>query len=79
MERRLISEYEVLTMKLINNLTTDNIELISRILSLPEKVRGYGHIKARNARLVGQERQKLLEQLDDSNPEPVKWVDPKAA
>ena len=79
LERRLISEYETLTTKLIASLTTDNIELISSILSLPEKVRGYGHIKARNARQVEQERQQLLEQLNDNNPKPVKWVDPKAA
>jgi indolepyruvate ferredoxin oxidoreductase len=79
LERRLLAEYETLALELVSDLTADNIELISNILSLPEKVRGYGHIKAGNANLVEQERQRLLEQLNDNEPKPVKWVNPKAA
>jgi indolepyruvate ferredoxin oxidoreductase len=42
MERRLIAEYEA-------TLNPDNHALCVEIASVPTKIRGYGHIKARNA------------------------------
>jgi len=79
LERKIIEDYEVLTTELIDDLEYDNLELTGTILALPRKIRGFGHIKARNEKMVSKERQRLLSQLNNSQPEPVKWVDPKAA
>jgi indolepyruvate ferredoxin oxidoreductase len=48
MERRLIADYEALLHELAASLTPDNHALAVEIASLPAKIRGFGHIKARN-------------------------------
>jgi indolepyruvate ferredoxin oxidoreductase len=49
MERRLIAEYEAVLRELAASLTPHNHALAVEIASLPAKIRGFGHIKARNA------------------------------
>ncbi len=77
LERRLISEYEDLVSSLMDRIDRDNSALIASILALPRKIRGFGYIKAEQADQVARERERLLALLDQ--PEPLKWVDPKAA
>jgi indolepyruvate ferredoxin oxidoreductase len=48
MERRLIADYEALIRELSVSLTPENHALAIEIASLPAKMRGFGHIKARN-------------------------------
>ncbi len=60
LERALILEYEALCGELIAGLTPANHELAVALASLPEKIRGYGHVKARNLAVVKPEREKLL-------------------
>ena len=48
MERRLIAEYEAILRELSTTLSPDNHALAIEIASLPAKMRGFGHIKARN-------------------------------
>ena len=48
MERRLIAEYEALIRELATSLNPANHALAIEIASLPAKMRGFGHIKARN-------------------------------
>ena len=48
MERRLIADYEALLGELSASLSPDNHALAVEIASLPAKIRGFGHIKARN-------------------------------
>ena len=48
MERRLIAEYEAMLRELSMALSPDNHALAVEIASLPSKMRGFGHIKARN-------------------------------
>ena len=48
MERRLIADYEALLRELSASLSPDNHALAVEIASLPAKIRGFGHIKARN-------------------------------
>lgn len=79
LERKLISEYENLVDKLLTQLDAENLTAIAEILSLPEKIRGYGYIKANNAKLAAAEQQRLLSILNNSQTNPVKWVDPEAA
>jgi len=49
MERALIAEYEQTIETLLARLTRDNVGLAVEIASLPDQIRGYGHIKAKNA------------------------------
>jgi indolepyruvate ferredoxin oxidoreductase len=48
MERRLIADYEAILRELSASLSPDNHALAIEIASLPAKMRGFGHIKARN-------------------------------
>jgi indolepyruvate ferredoxin oxidoreductase len=48
MERRLIADYEAILRELSTSLSPDNHALAVEIASLPAKMRGFGHIKARN-------------------------------
>jgi indolepyruvate ferredoxin oxidoreductase len=48
MERRLIADYEATLGELSTSLGPDNHALAIEIASLPAKMRGFGHIKARN-------------------------------
>src|SRR5258708_24331086 len=48
MERRLIADYEALIRELATSLNPGNHALAIEIASLPPKIRGFGHIKARN-------------------------------
>lgn len=47
-ERRLISEYEGTVNRLLRDLTVENYAVAVEIVSLPEQIRGYGHVKARS-------------------------------
>jgi indolepyruvate ferredoxin oxidoreductase len=49
MERRLIAEYQAIISELAAGLSPDNHALALKIASLPEQIRGFGHVKARNA------------------------------
>jgi indolepyruvate ferredoxin oxidoreductase len=48
MERRLIADYEALMHELSTSLNPGNHALAIELASLPAKMRGFGHIKARN-------------------------------
>ncbi len=61
-ERALLAEYEVLLDELISNLSAENHVLGVALASLPEKIRGFGHVKAKNMASVAGERAKLLAQ-----------------
>ena len=60
MERALIAEYEQTVDTLIAGLTRDNLALAVEIASLPETIRGYGHIKAQSAVAARAKRDELL-------------------
>jgi indolepyruvate ferredoxin oxidoreductase len=60
-ERALISEYEALCGELIAGLTPANHEIALALAALPEKIRGYGHVKARHLTAVRPERERLLQ------------------
>ncbi|MBW7852590.1 MAG: indolepyruvate ferredoxin oxidoreductase family protein [Rhodospirillales bacterium] len=48
MERRLIAEYEAVVAELLAGLSHDNHALAVEIAELPRKMRGFGHVKAKN-------------------------------
>jgi len=59
-ERALIAEYEQTIEQLLAGLTRDNVALAVEIASLPEQIRGYGHIKAKNIDEARKKRDELL-------------------
>jgi indolepyruvate ferredoxin oxidoreductase len=46
MERELLANYEAVITKLISGLNASNLALAVQIASLPDEVRGFGHVKA---------------------------------
>jgi indolepyruvate ferredoxin oxidoreductase len=63
MEQDLIKEYEHRIESLIEGLTPHNYETAVEIASLPEHIRGYGHVKERHLRDVRVNEQVLLERF----------------
>ncbi len=61
MERQLIREYEAMVEELIDKLSLDNHALAVKIASIPEDIRGYGHVKDRHLVSAQARQAQLLE------------------
>jgi indolepyruvate ferredoxin oxidoreductase len=59
-ERRLIGEYEKTIESLLAGLNRDNLALSVEIASIPEQIRGYGHVKARHLAVAQKKEAELL-------------------
>jgi indolepyruvate ferredoxin oxidoreductase len=59
-ERALIAEYEQTVAQLLQGLTRDNHALAVQVASLPEEIRGFGHIKAKAIAAARARREQLL-------------------
>lgn len=59
MERQLIRDYESHLQDLLAGLTPERLPIAVQLARLPELIRGFGHVKARNVR-IAQERQAIL-------------------
>jgi indolepyruvate ferredoxin oxidoreductase len=60
MERQLIEDYRLLAEEVANSLNSSNIDLAKQLLSLPEEIRGFGHVKEANVVQVRKSWQALL-------------------
>ena len=60
-ERRLIVDYRRMMEEVIADLTQDNHAIACQLAELPDRVRGYGHIKERSIEAFEQERERLLQ------------------
>jgi indolepyruvate ferredoxin oxidoreductase len=60
MERQLIADYEAMVRELATVLNPDNHALALEIAGLPERIRGFGHIKQRNVEIVKAREAELL-------------------
>jgi indolepyruvate ferredoxin oxidoreductase len=67
LERALIHDYEALIGELLTILSLKNHRAAVELASLPERIRGFGHVKQANIALVAAEREKLLRQLRHAN------------
>jgi len=63
MERSLIRDYESLVADLLANLSQKNHRTAVELASLPERIRGFGHVKERSVVAVAAERDRLLQQF----------------
>lgn len=61
-ERALLADYEALLNDIISNLTAENHGLAVALASLPEKIRGFGHVRTKSMASVAGERAALLAQ-----------------
>jgi indolepyruvate ferredoxin oxidoreductase len=59
-ERRLIADYEALMETLMAGLTQDNQRIAVELASIPEHIRGYGHIKEQHLRAAKAREAELL-------------------
>ena len=63
LERMLAERYESDVVGLLTGLNAQTLPTAVRIASLPEKIRGFGHVKEANAALAAAEREELLQRL----------------
>ena len=61
MERRLLAEYETLLDELTGRLAADNHALAVELASLPQQIRGFGHVKEANLAAAKAREAELLE------------------
>jgi indolepyruvate ferredoxin oxidoreductase len=66
MERALIEEYRATILSLLDKLNKDNLALAVQIAALPEKVRGFGHVKEKAVQQYREERKVLLKKFEAS-------------
>jgi len=75
MERQLIADYEHLIDEILASLTADNLVTAVDLARLPEKIRGYGHVKQANVNATKAQWQALLRRFHghpaDVAPQPV--------
>jgi indolepyruvate ferredoxin oxidoreductase len=61
MERQLIVDYRELITNLLSTVTAERLPAAIAIASLPEKIRGFGHVKAASVELYQEEVRKAME------------------
>jgi indolepyruvate ferredoxin oxidoreductase len=62
-ERTLIRDYEALLGEILERLTPENHHLAVGLAAIPEKIRGFGHIKMRNLKTAKADEEALREQF----------------
>jgi len=72
LERRLLAQYEADVEQWISGLRADNHAIAVQLASLPEKIRGFGHVKEEQAAAAEKERTTLLERFAASSQEQAK-------
>jgi len=68
MERRLIAEYFETIDELLRGLDAGNVALAVEIAAVPERIRGYGHVKERHVADAAKRRDDLLARWHDPPP-----------
>jgi indolepyruvate ferredoxin oxidoreductase len=68
-ERRLISDYEAMLDEVLPKLSGANHATAIGLASIPEKIRGYGHVKARHLEAAKKEEAALLARFRSLEPE----------
>jgi indolepyruvate ferredoxin oxidoreductase len=62
-ERALIADYEAMLDEILGRLTPENHAVAVGLAAIPEKIRGYGHIKMRHLAAAKADKAALLEQF----------------
>ena len=62
-EREDLARYQADLAEVCDLLTLDNYQAAQQLMKLPEKLRGYGHVKARNRQALLAARSQLLSEF----------------
>ena len=62
-EREDLARYQADLAEVCDLLTPDNYQAAQQLMKLPEKLRGYGHVKARNRQALLAARSQLLSEF----------------
>jgi indolepyruvate ferredoxin oxidoreductase len=62
-ERRLIADYEAMLEEVLARLSPENHHIAVGLAAIPEKIRGFGHVKARHLAAAKADEAALLEQF----------------
>ena len=65
MERYLIEQYLNDINKILKKINKDNLSLATQIASIPEIIRGYGHVKEENINEAEEKRKNLLDKWEN--------------
>ena len=65
-ERALITEYEQTIERVLAKLTAENHALAVQLASLPEEIRGFGHIKMRSVNATRNKHGELLQRFEST-------------
>jgi indolepyruvate ferredoxin oxidoreductase len=68
LERSLIREYEDLILKIATDLTAQNLDIAVELAALPQRMRGFGHIKDANIQKARADQAALLRRFDAPAP-----------
>jgi indolepyruvate ferredoxin oxidoreductase len=68
-ERKLVADYEDLIAEILAKLSPRNHALAVALAAIPEKIRGYGHVKARHLEAAKREEKDLLAKFRSPEPE----------
>jgi indolepyruvate ferredoxin oxidoreductase len=68
LERKLVADYEATLDELLAKLDADNHHLAVAIAAIPEKIRGFGHVKARHLAAAKADETTLLDQFRSPHP-----------
>ena len=78
-ERALIGEYEATVEEILSRLSSDNQEAAVQLASIPDDIRGYGHIKEGNLKVARIKWDDLLARLRGQTKAQVISITPRAA
>ena len=67
-ERKLIEDYQAMLAKVLDALTADNHHVAVALASIPEKIRGFGHVKQRHLAAAKADEAALFEQFQAGSP-----------
>jgi indolepyruvate ferredoxin oxidoreductase len=67
-ERKLVADYEAALDEILPKLTPDNHHLAVGIAAIPQKIRGFGHVKARHLAAAKADEAVLLDQFRSGPP-----------
>jgi indolepyruvate ferredoxin oxidoreductase len=67
-ERKLVADYEAMLDEVLGKLDADNHPLAVGLAAIPEKIRGFGHIKARHLVAAKADEAALMEQFRSGKP-----------
>ncbi|MGW9331481.1 indolepyruvate ferredoxin oxidoreductase family protein [Bosea sp. NPDC055594] len=66
-ERKLVADYEALLSEILTKLAPENHALCVALAAIPEKIRGFGHVKERHLKQAKAEEAELLVRLRDGS------------